>query len=311
MSVVMEGSGSAPTKKWVRKSSLTGIYRITSPSGRIYIGQSWDIKNRWRLHKFSGNKKNGCPLLEKSFNKYGSSEHVFEIIHQLPSDITQDVLNSYEELYISQYRGCGIRMMNLCSGGGNRRSAQSTKEKIRKAMIGNNWGFKKGAVPLNKGKKGGIPWNKGTKGLYSLTEDAKKKISDANKGKQFSLGRKLSEEHKQKIIQSNIGRKMPEHVKEILDKYRSPENAKKMGYLNKGKVRTDENKENIRQTLLAMESNKGELHSCAKLSNEQVIEIRAKYIKGVYGTYRLAKEYGISNTHAKDIVHRKTWKHLW
>jgi predicted GIY-YIG superfamily endonuclease len=30
---------------------MIGIYKITSPSGKVYIGQSWDIYDRWKKHK--------------------------------------------------------------------------------------------------------------------------------------------------------------------------------------------------------------------------------------------------------------------
>ena len=36
-----------PTKReYKRKEKLTGIYKITSPTGRVYIGQAVDLKRR-------------------------------------------------------------------------------------------------------------------------------------------------------------------------------------------------------------------------------------------------------------------------
>jgi hypothetical protein len=37
---------------------MTGIYKITSPTGKIYIGQSVDISERWRNLKVSLSTKN-------------------------------------------------------------------------------------------------------------------------------------------------------------------------------------------------------------------------------------------------------------
>jgi group I intron endonuclease len=55
-----------------------GIYKITSPTNRIYIGQSIDIDRRFRFYKNINCK--GQPLLYKSLLKYGPDKHLFEII---------------------------------------------------------------------------------------------------------------------------------------------------------------------------------------------------------------------------------------
>lgn len=55
-----------------------GIYKITSPTNRIYIGQSIDIERRFRYYKNINCK--GQPLLYKSLLKYGPDKHSFDII---------------------------------------------------------------------------------------------------------------------------------------------------------------------------------------------------------------------------------------
>lgn len=60
---------------------ICGIYKITSPTGRVYIGQSKDIKRRKRDYKRISKVK-GQPLLEKSILKYGWEFHTFEIIEE-------------------------------------------------------------------------------------------------------------------------------------------------------------------------------------------------------------------------------------
>lgn len=30
----------------MEKSLLVGVYELTSPSGKVYVGQSWDIQKR-------------------------------------------------------------------------------------------------------------------------------------------------------------------------------------------------------------------------------------------------------------------------
>ena len=55
-----------------------GIYKITSPSGNIYIGQSVNIKRRWRNYRTR--IKQAQKALAKSFEKYGVENHQFDII---------------------------------------------------------------------------------------------------------------------------------------------------------------------------------------------------------------------------------------
>lgn len=55
---------------------------------------------------------------------------------------------------------------------------------------------------------------------------------------------------------------------------------------------------------------RGEDNRCAKLTEAQVLEIRAKYCRNVYGVWRLAKEYGIHRHSIRMILRRQTWKHI-
>jgi len=60
---------------------MIGIYKITSPSKKIYIGQSVDIERRFKWHKKHTIKTNG--KLSNSFKKYGADNHVFEIVDNI------------------------------------------------------------------------------------------------------------------------------------------------------------------------------------------------------------------------------------
>ena len=63
---------------------MIGIYKIQSPVGKIYIGQSTDIKKRWEYYKRLACKKQ--PKLYNSLNKYGSDNHIFEVIEECNID---------------------------------------------------------------------------------------------------------------------------------------------------------------------------------------------------------------------------------
>lgn len=58
---------------------MIGIYKITSPSSKVYIGQSIDITARWNTHRRSINNKKKTKLIN-SFLKYGVDNHIFEIV---------------------------------------------------------------------------------------------------------------------------------------------------------------------------------------------------------------------------------------
>jgi len=60
---------------------ICGIYKITSPSRRIYIGQSKHIEKRFYEHKFQPKNRN-LSLIQKSIKKYGYDNHQFEIVEE-------------------------------------------------------------------------------------------------------------------------------------------------------------------------------------------------------------------------------------
>lgn len=56
----------------------------------------------------------------------------------------------------------------------------------------------------------------------------------------------------------------------------------------------------------------GEQQPQSRLSEKQVLEIRATYRKDIYGLgmKRLAKQYNVSASTIQDIVKRRTWQHI-
>ena len=109
-----------------KKLNICGIYKIISPSGRVYIGQSKDIKNRW-----SSYRTRECPnqvLLNKSFNKYGVHNHIFEIIEECSSEDLD-----FRERYWQEYYDVVNVGLN-CVYVGNQREynrSSKTRQKIK------------------------------------------------------------------------------------------------------------------------------------------------------------------------------------
>lgn len=150
-----------------------GIYKITSPTGRVYIGQSWNIRRRFNQYK-----KLDCKvqrLIFRSLSKYGVDNHVFEIIHHLPKDVSQEVMDSFEVLYWNLYRSCGIRMLNLQEPGRGGKPCEETRRLLSLSHMGNKH---------NVGKK--LPPGVIAKMITARTglkrsEETKKKQSEAAK----------------------------------------------------------------------------------------------------------------------------------
>jgi len=57
-------------------------------------------------------------------------------------------------------------------------------------------------------------------------------------------------------------------------------------------------------------SPRGSANHNAKLTETQVLEIRAIYERGEMGSWRLAKRYGISVAGMKSLLKRRTWAHI-
>lgn len=213
---------------------MVGIYEIKSPTNKVYIGQSWIINHR------KGNYKHlRCadqPALYNSLIKHGFSNHIFKVVHQLPKDVTQEVLDRYEQIYIDFNKACGIKLLNIKDAGSHGKHSEETKEKLRKAFTGKpksaqhiknmtgKVGAKKGN-PLSEANKIGI--SKALKGKPK-NESWRFNLSKAKTGKpNLKLrGRIYSEEYKKKMSESkkgtNVGKDNPffgkKHSPEVLAK---------------------------------------------------------------------------------------------
>ena len=115
-----------------KKLNICGIYKITSPTGRIYIGQSKDIKNRW-----SSYRTRECPkqiLLNRSFKKHGVHNHIFEIIEEC----TTDDLNCRERFWQEFYDVLSRNGLNCVYVGEQKEYNKTIKKSKRVSIIRDN-----------------------------------------------------------------------------------------------------------------------------------------------------------------------------
>lgn len=106
---------------------MIGIYKITSPSNKVYIGQSWNIERRKEEHRRAYNK---CRI-HYSIKKYGWLAHNFEIVHEFSDNITQEELDKFEVYYWKNIKDSGIIMLNTREPGIGGRHSEDTKSKMK------------------------------------------------------------------------------------------------------------------------------------------------------------------------------------
>lgn len=77
---------------------MIGIYKITSPSGRIYIGQSINIEERFKQYQ-NLNRTKVHKKLYRSFLKYGILNHNFSIEIECLRENLNEKERYYQEFY--------------------------------------------------------------------------------------------------------------------------------------------------------------------------------------------------------------------
>jgi group I intron endonuclease len=191
---------------------MIGIYKITNPNGKVYIGQSIDIERRFNHYKLLKCKEQ--PRLYKSLLKYGIEEHRFEIIWQC----NKCYLNRWERYFQEMHNSTGKNGLNCIlvktddfSGG----HSEESKKKISKALKGRK---------LTTKHKSNIA-NGNSKRL--ITDEHRKNLGNGNRGRTFTkewvdklreaqIGKFKSKETKDKISQSLKGRTFSEEHKQKL-----------------------------------------------------------------------------------------------
>lgn len=144
-----------------------GIYKIVSPSGKVYIGESVDIKRRWKHYKLLN-----CKEQIKLFNslaKYGVENHIFEIIEECPLEELKCRERYYQDSYDVLNKGLNCKLTEC--GEQKQTHSSDTIERMSKSKLGK--------LNPNFGKK----WSE---------ESTKKR----NKNRKCTKGTKMSEESK-------------------------------------------------------------------------------------------------------------------
>lgn len=173
------------------KDIICGIYSIENiVNHKKYIGQSVNIKSRWRHHKTDLNSGiHDNDYLQKSWNKYGEQNFEFKILEECSNDELNERERYYIDLYNTMNRDYGYNLKfggqdtnyvaeyvkNKISEGNKKYYEEHPEAKIQSSIKA----YKQWSNPEIKAKIMGE-----NNGMYGKThtEEARKKISEAQKG---------------------------------------------------------------------------------------------------------------------------------
>lgn len=172
---------------------MIGIYKITNPEGKIYIGQSINIDRRFKEYKRLQKRSAGRKIIN-SLKKYGFENHQFEIIEECQIEQLHEKEYYWKQYYVSVENGLNCDYFD--NSGGPR--SEETKRKI------------------SEGTKGKAKSEKHKQNLRKpKTELHKQNISKAKQN--------ILEETKHKISKSKLGKKWTkEHINNIIKGKQKP-----------------------------------------------------------------------------------------
>lgn len=108
------------------------IYKITSPSGKIYIGKTCRLNDRITNYRnCSGIKRQH--LIYNSINKYGWDNHIFEIIDQAPIELLCELEKQHIK-NLNSFHKDNPNGMNLTGGGDGVFGRKDTPQTIKKRV---------------------------------------------------------------------------------------------------------------------------------------------------------------------------------
>jgi group I intron endonuclease len=162
---------------------MIGIYKITSPSNKVYIGQSIDIERRFRHYKRIACKEQ--IKIYHSLLKYGVDAHIFEVLELCEIEELNNRERHYQDLYDSVANG--LNLLYVKSEHFNGGHSEESKKKISNSLKGKTFTDEhKYKIGLNNSRR--------------IMSDETKEKHRVN-----GLGRIVSIETKQKQSQSRLG----------------------------------------------------------------------------------------------------------
>ena len=216
----------------------SGIYKITNKiNGKVYVGSAVNFNNRWKEHLRELRKeKHHSSALQNAWNKYGEDNFEFSIIEEC--ERTRKVLLGREQYWMDTLDSVA-KGYNIAKTAGSQLGMKMSPEAIA-ARVEKNTGKKR--TPETRALMSEVQSNRSPEWCANIakahigkkhSEATRKKISEA------TTGRKLSEDHIEKLRGKKHTQETKEHLSEIM-KARSPEFIEEIAQKNRGKKRTPE-----------------------------------------------------------------------
>lgn len=111
------------------------IYKITSPSYRVYVGQTIKtIEKRWKEHieDATNINKDHCKALNKAIRKYDINDFTIEMLIECDNKL----LDEYEIKFINEFNSLTPNGYNIKLGGSSAKHSEETKLKISESLKG-------------------------------------------------------------------------------------------------------------------------------------------------------------------------------
>lgn len=164
------------------------IYKITNPSGNIYIGLTVDIDTRFSKYR-NLNCKNQTRLY-RSIKKYGWENHKCEVIETIISDSLEIDLKELEIKWIKHFNSFEKGLNCTIGGDGNsgRNASDVTRLKMRNAKLGTKQSLEtiQKRVFKTKGKKRSDEFKERLRIAHTgkiVLESTKEKLRNLNLGR--------------------------------------------------------------------------------------------------------------------------------
>jgi group I intron endonuclease len=160
---------------------MKGIYKITNPKGKVYIGESVDINKRWNQYKNGHYQKQW--KLARSIEKYGWDMHRVEVLEACDTDSLMERERYWQLTYNSVKDGLNLKLTGV--GEFKTQDSEETSANRSKGQMGRKH-------------------TESTKQKLSLIRKGKPKPSGfGDQIRLAKLGTKLTEQHRDHIAESH------------------------------------------------------------------------------------------------------------
>jgi group I intron endonuclease len=125
------------------------IYKLTSPSGKVYIGQTRNLRNR--MYSYACQSKNGRSPIHLAIKSYGMENMVKEVVCECPN---QEMLDLCEQVLIEKYNSTDRNFgYNVLEGGRGVTDEQLAKIKAGRKPLSEEGKRKIGAATKERWAK--------------------------------------------------------------------------------------------------------------------------------------------------------------